>query len=91
MSVAIAWGLVVFLAVSLVLAIRRAVLGRTRPRTLLVDAVLGNLPLAVLVGGLTTMSWNHALPVPVWWIIAGLLGVLAGVVTYRVLHVGPSV
>lgn len=91
MSTIITWGLVAFLILSLTLSIRRALRGGTRRRTLLIDALLGNLPLAVLVGGLTTVPWNTGLPVAVWWIIAGLLGVLAGAVTYRVLHVGPAV
>ncbi|AJE32966.1 hypothetical protein B842_05585 [Corynebacterium humireducens NBRC 106098 = DSM 45392] len=91
MSTIITWGLVAFLVLSLTLSIRRALRGGTRRRTLLIDALLGNLPLAVLVGGLTTMPWNTVLPVAVWWIIAGLLGILAGSVTYRVLHVRPAV
>ncbi len=91
MSVYIAWGLVVFLILSVLQSIRRALRGGQSRRTLLIDAALGILPLALLVGGLTTMSWNTALPVPVWWITAGLLGVLAGVVTFRVLHVRVAV
>jgi len=86
----IAWGLLGFLLLSLLLSIRRAVRGTARPRTLLLDA-LSILLLAVLVGGLGTMSWNILLPVAMWWVVAALLGVLAGVVTWRILHVGPSV
>lgn len=65
MSTIITWGLVAFLILSLTLSIRRALRGGTRRRTLLIDALLGNLPLAVLVGGLTTVPWNTGLPVAV--------------------------
>ncbi len=91
MSVYISWGLVAFLILSIILSTRRALRGGQSRRALILDTVLGILPLAVLVGGLTTMSWNTALPVALWWIIAVLLGVLAGVVTYRLIHVRVAV
>ncbi|WIM69552.1 hypothetical protein [Corynebacterium suedekumii] len=83
MTTIISWALVAFALISTVPSIRRAwrrsVSGRNMVTDLLATAIL------ILAVGFIPTIWNGTVPVALWWLLAGLLGILAGVVTHRLL------
>ncbi|AWB82080.1 hypothetical protein C3B44_06700 [Corynebacterium yudongzhengii] len=92
----VSWGLIIFLAVIIAVATVRVLRGtltyaaHSPGRAIILEAVIGILPLTIYFGVLTSIPWNIVIPVFMWWIIAALLGVFAAAATYRLLPVRSS-
>lgn len=86
----VSWGLIIFLAVIIAVATVRVLRGTLTRRAIILEAVIGILPLTIYFGVLTSITWNIVIPVVMWWIIAALLGVFAAAATYRLLPVRSS-
>lgn len=84
MTTFVAWALVAFLLISTALSIRRAWRGTDPNRNLVTDA-LSTFAMALLFGFIHAIGWNETIPIALWWLTALLLGILAAIVTYRLL------
>lgn len=84
MALIVAWVLVAFVIVNSTLAIRRVLRSGQRTGSLVVDVAITVL-MALYIGNLATIPWNESLPVPLWWFMAALVGVYAGMVAHQVL------
>ena len=83
MTTIVSWGLVAFALISTVLSIRRvwrrSVAGRNMVTDLLATVIL------ILAVAVIPTIWNGTVPVAFWWLLAGLLGILTGLVMHRLL------